>query len=73
MKVGISSHLHVQKDNQTALNEFYPHYASYIGHNLPNGDNGWKVSHVDHQRLAGPRGALFVGSPQQIIDKILYE
>ncbi|TWF58392.1 LLM class flavin-dependent oxidoreductase [Neorhizobium alkalisoli] len=73
MKVGISSHLHVQKDSQTALDEFYPHYASYIGHNLPNGDNGWKVSRDDYQRLAGPRGALFVGSPQQIIDKILYE
>jgi probable LLM family oxidoreductase len=73
MKVGISSHLHVQKDSQAALNEFYPYYASYIGHNLPNGDDGWKVSHDDYYRLAGPRGALFVGSPQQIIDKILYE
>lgn len=73
IKVGISSHLHVQKDSQTALDEFYPHYARYIGHNLPNGDNGWKVSRQDYERLASPRGALFVGSPQQIIDKILYE
>jgi alkanesulfonate monooxygenase SsuD/methylene tetrahydromethanopterin reductase-like flavin-dependent oxidoreductase (luciferase family) len=40
---------------------------------LPNGDNGWKVSRADYERLASPRGALFVGSPQQIIDKILYE
>jgi probable LLM family oxidoreductase len=73
IKVGISSHLHVQKDSQTALDEFYPHYARYIGHNLPNGDDGWKVSRADYDRLASPRGALFVGSPQQIIDKILYE
>jgi probable LLM family oxidoreductase len=73
LKVGISSHLHVQKNSQAALNEFYPHYARYIGHNLPNGDNGWKVSRADYERLASPRGALFVGSPQQIIDKILYE
>jgi probable LLM family oxidoreductase len=72
-KVGISSHLHVQKNSQAALDEFYPHYARYIGHNLPNGDNGWKVSRADYERLASPRGALFVGSPQQIIDKILYE
>lgn len=73
LKVGISSHLHVQKNSQAALDEFYPHYARYIGHNLPNGDNGWKVSRADYERLASPHGALFVGSPQQIIDKILYE
>jgi probable LLM family oxidoreductase len=73
IKVGISSHCHIQKDSQTARDEFYPHYASYIGHNLPNGDNGWKVSREDYERLASPRGALFVGSPQEIIDKILYE
>ncbi|EHS49482.1 Luciferase-like, subgroup [Rhizobium sp. PDO1-076] len=73
LKVGISSHLHVQKNSQAALDDFYPHYARYIGHNLPNGDNGWKVSRADYERLASPHGALFVGSPQQIIDKILYE
>ncbi|MGV1862780.1 LLM class flavin-dependent oxidoreductase [Rhizobium rhizogenes] len=66
IKVGISSHLHVQKDSQRARDEFYPHYASYIGHNLPNGDNSWKVSRKDYERLAGSKGALFV-------DKILYE
>ena len=73
LKVGISSHLHVQRNSQTALDEFYPHYARYIGHNLPNGGSGWKVSRADYERLASPRGALFVGSPQQIVDKILYE
>ncbi|KPF45845.1 LLM class flavin-dependent oxidoreductase [Rhizobium sp. AAP43] len=73
LKVGISGHLHVQKNSQVAMDEFYPHYARYIGHNLPNGDNGWKVSRADYERLASPHGALFVGSPQQIIDKILYE
>ncbi|MDQ9783663.1 hypothetical protein, partial [Serratia marcescens] len=41
--------------------------------NLPNGDRGWQVSRSDYERLAGPHGALFVGSPQQIVDKILYE
>lgn len=73
LKVGIASHLHVQEDSQRALDEFYPHYATYIGHNLPNRDRGWQVSRQDYERLAGPRGALFVGSPQQIVDKILFE
>lgn len=73
LKVGISSHLHVQQDSQTARDEFYPFYARYIGHNLPNRDRGWQVSRSDYEALAGPRGALFVGSPQEIVDKILYE
>lgn len=72
-KVGISGHLHVQDDSQRALNEFHPHYALYIGHNLPNRDAGWRVSREDYERLARPQGPLFVGSAQQIIDKILYE
>jgi alkanesulfonate monooxygenase SsuD/methylene tetrahydromethanopterin reductase-like flavin-dependent oxidoreductase (luciferase family) len=73
LKVGISSHLHVQKHSQAALDEFYPYYARYIGHNLPNRDRGAQISRRDYDLLAGPRGALFVGSPQQITDKILYE
>jgi len=68
-----SGHLHVQKDSEIARDDFYPHYARYIGHNLPNGDDGWKVSREDYHRLLSPHGALFVGSPQQIVDKILYE
>ncbi len=73
LKVGVSSHLHVQADSQTARDEFYPYYARYLGHNLPNRDRGWQVSRADFEALASPRGALFVGSPQEIIDKILYE
>ncbi|MCY1171949.1 Alkanal monooxygenase alpha chain [compost metagenome] len=73
LQVGISGHLHVQQDSRRALDDFYPYYARYIGNNLPNGDRGWQVSRSDYERLAGPHGALFVGSPQQIVDKILYE
>lgn len=73
LKVGISSHLHVAKDSRRAREDFYPYYASYMSHNLPNRDRGWQVSRADFEALSGPRGALFVGSPQEIVDKILYE
>lgn len=73
-RVGISSHLHVQRDSQRALDEFYPHYASYMAHNTPgSARGGWRISRAEYEGLAGPLGALFVGSPQQIVDKILYE
>jgi probable LLM family oxidoreductase len=73
LRVAISGHLHVQKNAQAARDDFYPYYAGYIGHNLPHGDAGWKVSRDDYERLLSSRGPLFVGGPQQIVDKILYE
>ena len=72
-RLGISGHLHVARDSQRAPDEFYPHYARYMAHNLPNRGRGWRVSRAEYEALAGPHGALFVGSRQQIVDKILYE
>lgn len=73
LKVAVSAHLHVQRDSQQARDRFYPHYQHYLRHNLPQRDRGWTMTRADYEQLAGPRGCLFVGSPQQIIDKILYE
>lgn len=73
LKVAISGHLHVQMDSQRAREEFFPHYTHYMRHNLPQRDVGWAISKSDYAQLASPRGSLFVGSPQEIADKILYE
>lgn len=73
LRVAVSGHLHVQRDSQRAMDEFYPHYARYMQHNLPQRDRGWPVSRAAYEQLASPNGSLFVGSPQQIADKILYE
>lgn len=73
LKVAISGHLHVQKDSQRAREEFFPHYTHYMRHNLPQRDVGWAISPEAYAQLASPRGSLFVGSPQEIADKILYE
>jgi probable LLM family oxidoreductase len=73
LKVAISAHCHVQRDSQQARDQFYPHYQSYLRHNLPQRDRGWAMPRAHFEHLASPQGCLFVGSPQQIIDKILYE
>ena len=37
-------------------------------------ERGWSpMSRTDFDALRGPRGALVVGSPQQMVDKILFE
>lgn len=72
-RFAVSAHCHVEKDGTRARQAFYPHYAAYLRHNLPNRDAGWTVGREDFARLGGPDGALFVGSPAEIVDKILFE
>jgi len=73
LKVSIAAHLHVQKNSQDALDNFYPHYHDYFSTHSADQYRVRKVSRADYEALAGPQGPLFVGSPQQIVDKILYE
>jgi len=69
-RIGITSHFYVEETSQGARNSFYPHYSSYIGQNMP------RAGHLDRESFeawASPRGALFAGSPAEIVDKILWE
>jgi alkanesulfonate monooxygenase SsuD/methylene tetrahydromethanopterin reductase-like flavin-dependent oxidoreductase (luciferase family) len=73
LQVAVSSHGHLQRDSQQARAAFYPYYRHYLRHNLPQRDRGWEVSAAAYEQLAGPQGCLFVGSPQEVVDKILWE
>jgi probable LLM family oxidoreductase len=73
LKLSIASHLHVAKDSQTARDEFYPYYSGYFRNHTPSQYRARDITRADYDALAAPQGALFVGSPQQIVDKILYE
>jgi probable LLM family oxidoreductase len=69
-RIGVTSHFYAETTSQGARNTFFPHYSAYIGQNMP------RPGGLDRQALdiwAGPRGALFAGSPAEIIDKILWE
>jgi len=73
LRVSIASHLYVAKTSQDALNDFYQHYADYFRTHSSDQYRFRAVSRADFDALAGPEGPLFVGSPQQIVDKIGYE
>jgi len=73
LKVSVASHLLVQKNSQDAMDTFYPHYAGYFRNHAPAQYGAREISRSDYEQLASPQGPLFVGSPQQIVDKILYE
>lgn len=71
LHVAISGHFHVQRDGARARDDFFPHYRRYIANNLPRGH--LEMPRREFESLASPRGALFVGSVNEIVDKILFE
>jgi probable LLM family oxidoreductase len=73
LKVSIATHMHIKENSQDALNTFYPYYADYFFTHRPSHWPAQKVTRADYEERAAPHGAIFVGSPQQIVDKILYE
>jgi probable LLM family oxidoreductase len=72
LQLSINSHGFIAEDSQQALNDYYPPYAQVMG--KIGRERGWSPPSREHfEAECSPHGALFVGSPQQIIDKILYE
>ena len=72
LQLGINSQFYIAEDSQAAADEFYPTYATLM--NRVGKDRGWSpMTREQFDYLCMPDGPLFVGSVQQIIDKILYQ
>ena len=70
--IGINSHVYVAETSQQASNEFFPPYSAMMNH--IGKERGWNpMNRADFEAMRSPRGSLLVGSPQQVIDKILFE
>lgn len=55
------------------MDEFYPYYSNYWYYVNKQRGMGTKMSRSDFDHLAGPDTALFVGSPDLVVEKILYQ
>lgn len=66
LRVAVSSHFFVQKTSQAARDVFHPHHARYF---QKMGRPG--LSRADFDAIVNPADGLLVGSPQEIVDKIL--
>lgn len=73
LKIAITSHGYIAKTSQQALDEYYPYYYSYRNAISPRPGQEYRVSRSDFGRFVSPVNTLAVGSPQQIIEKILYQ
>lgn len=72
LQLGINSQLYVADSTQQARDEFYPPYAEVMAH--IGKERGWsRMGRHDFDAATSQHGALVVGSPQEVIDEILYE
>lgn len=72
LQVGINSHTHVAETAQQARDQFFPSYAAAM--TRIGAERGWPpMTREQFDMLCAPRGALLVGSPREVADKILYQ
>jgi probable LLM family oxidoreductase len=72
LRVGINSHAYVAEDSGRAADEFFPSYAAMM--NAIGRERGWsEMTRRQFDLLRSPRGALLVGSPEEVAAKILFE
>ena len=71
-QLGINNHVFIGEDSQAAADLFYPYYAEMM--TRIGRERGWPpMVRQQFEYSRSPKGALMVGSVQQVIDKILYE
>lgn len=74
LNVGVTGHGYIANTSQQAKDEFYPYYRDYTAYVAEQlGRTSVKMSKEDFEQMTLPENALFVGSPDQIVEKILYQ
>jgi probable LLM family oxidoreductase len=73
LQTGVTSYLHIEKTSQAAIDEFYPYHTHYFEQLGRSRGRMIQLSRSQYEQAASLEGAYFVGSPQQVIDKLLYQ
>lgn len=72
LQVGVNNHVFIAEDSQQAADDFFPYYAAMM--NRVGRDRGWPpLTRTQFEAARSPRGALMVGSVEQVVEKILIE
>jgi alkanesulfonate monooxygenase SsuD/methylene tetrahydromethanopterin reductase-like flavin-dependent oxidoreductase (luciferase family) len=72
-RVAVATHCYVAPQSQAARDEFYPYYRAYFSSHTARSYYSREVPRDLFETRAAPQGPIFVGSPQEIIDKLGYE
>ncbi|MDB5164535.1 MAG: luciferase [Candidatus Saccharibacteria bacterium] len=72
LQVAINSHGYIADDSKQAADEYFPAY-SYMMNQIGR-DRGWSPMTREAFEVArSPEGFMFVGTPEEVAEKILYE
>lgn len=72
LQIAVHSHGYIADTSQQAADEFYPSYQHVM--TQLGKERGWQpMSRPQFEAMRTKRGALLVGSPQEVTEKILYE
>ncbi|WP_293781638.1 LLM class flavin-dependent oxidoreductase [uncultured Aeromicrobium sp.] len=71
LRVGASVHGYVGRTSQGARDVMYPYFAQGMRENNHQRGRGFDISRSAFDDTSGPAGMLVVGSPAEVVDKIL--
>jgi probable LLM family oxidoreductase len=72
LRLSINSHTYVAESTERAADEFFPSYSAMM--NALGRERGWPpMTRQDFDAARTRRGALVVGSPQDVVEKILFQ
>lgn len=72
LPVAINSHAFISEDSQEAADAFWGPYSEVM--TTIGRERGWSgMTRENYEALRSPRGALLVGDPQEVIDKMLFQ
>jgi alkanesulfonate monooxygenase SsuD/methylene tetrahydromethanopterin reductase-like flavin-dependent oxidoreductase (luciferase family) len=70
--LSINSHSYIADDSRQAADEFFPSYSAMM--NAIGRERGWApIRRQDYDALRSLRGALVVGTPEEVVEKILFQ
>ncbi|MGH3504598.1 MAG: LLM class flavin-dependent oxidoreductase [Nocardioidaceae bacterium] len=71
LPISINTHGYVGRTSQQARDVMYPYFARGMAENNHQRGRGFSLSRAAFGAQSSPRAGLLVGSPQEIIDKLL--
>jgi alkanesulfonate monooxygenase SsuD/methylene tetrahydromethanopterin reductase-like flavin-dependent oxidoreductase (luciferase family) len=70
LQVGITSHFYIGETAEQAYEDFYPYFQRYLAPRNNRG-RGWNVDKQSMLGIAARGGALMLGGPREVAEKIL--
>jgi probable LLM family oxidoreductase len=70
LALGLNSHGYIAESTRQAMDEYYPTFAAMM--TRIGRERGWPpMTREQYEAMCGPLGALFVGDPESVADKIV--